>query len=130
MADKKTIHAKLKIKFRGDTEENLQSVNPVLALKEPCFVLDENDKTIGFKVGDGIHNWNDLEYHSLEGGGSGGSIEVDQTYNPGSENAQSGKAVAEAVTNKEQYIFEVLRENYVSKEQLDTAIGQALEGDY
>ena len=30
-------------------------------------------------------------------GGSGGV--VDQTYNPESENAQSGKAVAEAVTN-------------------------------
>ena len=78
MADKKTIHAKLKIKFRGDTEENLQSVNPVLALKEPCLILDENNNAIGFKIGDGIHNWNDLEYHSLECNGSGGNVENKQ----------------------------------------------------
>lgn len=29
----------------------------------------------------------------------GGNTEVDQTYNPESENAQSGKAVAEAIAN-------------------------------
>lgn len=50
------------------------------------------------------------------------SSEVDQTYNPESENAQSGKAVAEAVTEKEQYIFDVLRENYATKKYVDDAI--------
>lgn len=29
--------------------------------------------------------------------GGGGSVTVDQTYNPDSENAQSGKAVAQAI---------------------------------
>lgn len=48
---------------------------------------------------------------------------VDQTYNPESENAQSGKAVAEAVVNYEQNIYEILRENYVKKEQFNSAIG-------
>ena len=33
--------------------------------------------------------------------GEGGTITVDQTYNPKSENAQSGKAIAEAVSDKQ-----------------------------
>ena len=42
-----------------------------------------------------------LVYDTIKnlGGGGGGNINVDQTYNPESENAQSGKAVAEAITN-------------------------------
>ena len=41
--------------------------------------------------------------------GGGGSIEIDQTYNPESENAQSGKAVAEAVVNKMDKFGEVTK---------------------
>lgn len=125
--DKIIINSKVRYKFRGDTEENLQRLNPILALKEPCLILDENNKAIGFKIGDGVSSWNDLEEHNFNGNAS---IEIDQIYNPESENAQSGKAVAqvveileESITNKEQYIFSVIRENYVSKEQFDTTIG-------
>lgn len=38
--------------------------------------------------------------------------------------------VDDFIVATEQHIFEILRENYVSKEQLDNAIGEALEGDY
>ena len=41
-----------------------------------------------------------LDEISGAGGGGGGSITVDQTYTPESENAQSGKAVAQAVATK------------------------------
>ena len=37
---------------------------------------------------------------SNSGGGGSSSITVDQAYNPESSNAQSGKAVAEAITGK------------------------------
>ena len=48
------------------------------------------------------------------------SIEVDQTYNPTSENAQSGKAVAEAVGSVEDAIDEIieLQELYIYGENL------------
>lgn len=42
------------------------------------------------------------------GGGAGGNIVVDQTYNPESENAQSGKAVAEVVGDIEATLDEII----------------------
>jgi hypothetical protein len=41
------------------------------------------------------------------GGGGGGSLIVDQTYNPESKNAQSGKAVAEAIGDIETVLDEL-----------------------
>ena len=40
-----------------------------------------------------------LNPDAFSGGGNSQNIEVDQTYNPESENAQSGKAVAEAIAS-------------------------------
>ena len=137
------ILAKARFKFRSDTFTNWATKNPILLSGEFGVVTGLNEVGDGkenkiqkVKIGDGVNAWNELNWwYGSES--SSDSIVVDHTYNPESKNAQSGKAVAEVVeileeimTNKEQYIFEVLRENYVSKEQLDNAIGQALEGDY
>lgn len=63
------------------------------------------------------------------GGGTGGDITVDQTYNPESENAQSGKAVAEAIAS-----IDVVdsttpeQESAVLGEELITANGWTTDG--
>lgn len=97
MADKIVkIYGDAKLLPRHDTLENWQTKNPILLEAEPSYVIDgEDGKKI--KFGDGVTPWNDLPYLSSNIN-NGGDITVDQTYNPNSENAQSGKAVAEALT--------------------------------
>ena len=46
------------------------------------------------------------------------SVEVDQTFNPNSENAQSGKAVAEALAT-----VKVDLSGYYTKEETDAIVG-------
>ena len=58
--DKVTIKAPARFRFRGDTAEGWADKNPVLKEREPALLLDENGKTIGFKVGDGKTAWNEL----------------------------------------------------------------------
>lgn len=52
-----------------------------------------------------------VELIAQNGGGGTGGDTVDQTYNPESENAQSGKAVAEAVAQKSQIQIITWEEN-------------------
>lgn len=96
MADKIVkIYGDARFLPRHDTLENWQRKNPILLEAEPSYIIDgEDGKKI--KFGDGVTPWNDLPYLSSNIN-NGGDITVDQTYNPDSENAQSGKAVAEAV---------------------------------
>ena len=44
------------IQFKRGTTSNLYQVNPVLAKGEPCFDYEQGK----LKIGDGIHNYNDL----------------------------------------------------------------------
>ena len=46
------------IQSRGGTAANLAAVNPLLKARE---IMVETD-TGKMKIGDGIHNWNDLDY--------------------------------------------------------------------
>ena len=96
MADKIVkIYGDARFLPRHDTLENWQTKNPILLEAEPSYVIDgEDGKKI--KFGDGVTPWNDLPYLSSNINNSG-DITVDQTYAPTSENAQSGKAVAEAI---------------------------------
>ena len=96
MADKIVkIYGDARFLPRHDTLENWQRKNPILLEAEPSYVIDgEDGKKI--KFGDGVTPWNDLPYLSSNIN-NGGDITVDQTYSPTSKNAQSGKAVAEAV---------------------------------
>lgn len=92
--------------FREDTLENWEAKNPVLEKGEPGVVRDgQNGEWL--KIGDGVTPWNELDYKRGPQGekgdkgdkGADGTItNIDQTYNPESENAQSGKAVAEALS--------------------------------
>ena len=97
MADKIVkIYGDARFLPRHDTLENWQTKNPILLEAEPSYVIDgEDGKKI--KFGDGVTPWNDLPYLSSSIN-NGGDITVDQTYKPESENAQSGKAVAEAIS--------------------------------
>lgn len=100
MADKIVkIYGDARFLLRHGTLENWQTKNPILLEAEPSYVIDgEDGKKI--KFGDGVTPWNDLPYLSSNIN-NGGDITVDQTYAPTSENAQSGKAVAEAVSDKQ-----------------------------
>jgi hypothetical protein len=46
------------IQFKRGKREALARVNPLLAVGEPCYTIDENR----FKIGDGVTYWNDLPY--------------------------------------------------------------------
>lgn len=114
------IYANAVFGFREDTLENWTSNNPVLRKGEPAVVRDgENGQWL--KIGDGITSFNNLPWKTGpkgdmgeqgpkgekgekgekgDTGEAGKDAITDQTYNPESENAQSGKAVAEAVSGK------------------------------
>lgn len=87
--------------FRHGTIKEWETKNPILLEGEIGVVIGLNeigdnleDKTQKAKIGDGIHPWNELEWWSLiQSDGPDNDILVDQTYNPESENAQSGKAL-------------------------------------
>lgn len=92
--DIRKLYGDARFVLRKDSLENWQTKNPVLLEGEPSYVTDgEDGKKI--KFGDGITPWNDLDYFS-----AAADVEVDQTYNPESENAQSGKAVAEGISKE------------------------------
>lgn len=112
------ILANARFKTRSDTGVNWEKANPVLLAGEPGVVTDgsESEK---IKFGDGMTPWNELGWwkgpqgdpgiqgpkgdigpQGIQGekGEAGKDAITDQTYNPESENAQSGKAVAEAIS--------------------------------
>lgn len=76
-----TIRVKSANLLRKDTAENWTKKNPVLRNGEEGYETDTGRR----KVGDGMRTWTELFYT------------VDQSYAPESPNAQSGKAVAEAI---------------------------------
>ena len=76
-----TIRVKSANILRKDTAQKWANKNPVLRQGEEGYETDTGRR----KVGDGTTAWKELFYT------------VDQSYNPESLNAQSGKAVAEAV---------------------------------
>ena len=93
MADKIVkIYGDARFIPRHDTLENWQTKNPVLLQAEPSYVIDGKDGE-KIKFGDGVTPWDELPYLSSSIN-NGGDITVDQTYNPESENPQSGKAIA------------------------------------
>ena len=112
--DNTRILAAARFKSRSDTLENWEKENPVLLSGEPGVVIDgtESEK---IKFGDGVTPWNELGWWKGPKGEKGDQGEkgdtgtqglpgkdavVDQSYNPESENPQSGKAVAEAINEK------------------------------
>lgn len=95
--------------FREDSLENWETINPVLERGEPSIVRDGKDGK-WLKIGDGVTPWNDLPYKlgpvgpqgpQGDPGVAGKDAVTDQTYSPTSPNAQSGIAVAEAVSDKQ-----------------------------
>lgn len=108
--------------YREDTLKNWQTANPVLEKGELSFVRDGFDGKF-VKIGDGHTKWNDLSFAPLpkgekgEKGKPGGDYVlteadkteiadkaktfIDQAYNPESQNAQSGIAVAEALADSQ-----------------------------
>lgn len=70
------------IQFRRDTIKRWEEFNPILAEGEVGFVLDSANK---YKVGDGIHTWNELPLR-----GFNGNIEDEFGNNQDSVISQSG----------------------------------------
>ncbi|MEE1197556.1 MAG: hypothetical protein U0K54_00170 [Acutalibacteraceae bacterium] len=125
MADKIFLNARYA--FRSDTLDNWQNSNPILEKGEPAVVTDGIDGE-WLKIGDGVTPFNSLEWkkgpkgeQGIQGdkgergadGKDGKDVVIDQAYSPTSENAQSGKAVAEAIGDIEtalDNIIEIQRE--------------------
>lgn len=53
-----------RIQLRRDTKANWESYNPILLEGEPGHVLDYPNL---YKMGDGVHAWNDLPYRGYDG---------------------------------------------------------------
>lgn len=111
------IYANARFGLREDTLKNWMINNPVLEKGEPAVVRDGEDGE-WLKIGDGVTSFNKLPWkkgpkgdkgeQGIQGdkgdkgdkgdtGADGEDAVTDQTYNPESENAQSGIAVAEAI---------------------------------
>lgn len=82
---------------RRDTEENWSESNPVLCDGEFAIITDGADGE-WLKVGDGVTEWRNLPYRKGPKGDRGEPALTDSEYNPESENAQSGRAVAQAIS--------------------------------
>lgn len=102
----KKILATARFKFRSDTLKNWEENNPILLEGEVGVVTGFNEvgdglenKSQKIKFGDGIHDWNSLDWWYGPESQGGTNITIDQTYNSESENAQSGKAVAQAINS-------------------------------
>ncbi len=125
MPDK--IYVNAHFGYREDTLLNWQTHNPVLERGEISFVRDGEDGKF-VKIGDGSSSWNSLPFAPLPKGEKGDKGDTgergpigekgdtgergpsgingkdginavtDQGYSPESENAQSGKAVAEGIS--------------------------------
>jgi len=88
--------AEVILQLNRNTEDGWAENDMVLEEGEPALLLDTESKTpIGIKYGDGKTKWSELPYFPFER-----NLPVDQEYNSESENAQSGKAVEEAVRDK------------------------------
>lgn len=85
----KKIFLKGAIVPRQDTLADWTKENPILEKGEMAIVTDSKGAE-WLKLGDGVTPFCDLLYKET-------GAEVDGIYNPESENAQSGKAVAEAL---------------------------------
>lgn len=84
------IYAKARFGLREDTLENWVTNNPVLEKGEPAVISDSEDSR-WLKIGDGKTDFNSLPWKF-----AGGTV-ADKEYDPTSENAQSGIAVAKAI---------------------------------
>ena len=90
----KIINANARYVIRQDTLDNWKTANPVLLDGELVAVKDGKYPEV-LKRGDGVTAWIDLPWWP-----EGMKNVVDVTYTPNSTNAQSGKAVKEAVEPK------------------------------
>ena len=102
---------------RRDTAENWNKDNPILCDGEFGVVTDSTDEN-WLKVGDGLTPWKQLSFKKgpkgdtgVKGdkGDPGKDAVTDRAYSPTSENAQSGKAVAEAVEKENLSILDILQ---------------------
>jgi hypothetical protein len=75
-----------RIQLRRDTKANWESYNPILLEGEPGYVLDDPNL---YKMGDGIHTWNQLPYRGYDGtllqtiqsGASNAAVSSDAIFN-------------------------------------------------
>lgn len=57
-----------KIQLRGDTKENWERVNPILAQREIGLILRSDGTSISYKIGNGASDWLSLEETALSKG--------------------------------------------------------------
>lgn len=90
------IKIKRRIINKHDTAENWAKATNFIPLNAELIIYDPDEEYSypRFKIGDGQTKVNDLPFSN-----GIGKQDIDQIYSATSENAQSGKAVAEAITS-------------------------------
>ena len=87
------------LQHRRDTLKNWQSVNPILADAEIGYILDKDSNGIQksslYKIGDGVHAWNDLPLF-----GFGGNIYENFEGNDLSSSVASRQAILDKLNEK------------------------------
>ena len=144
---KKKVYVKARIIPICKTKEEWERENPVLLEGEHGFVMDSKNGERE-KIGDGITPWNELGWwkglsayeiavkngfdgtedqwlESLKGDAGKDAI-TDQTYSPTSENAQSGKAVAQAVNDR---IPKIITEGHTVSFKRAIALQEGIAGE-
>lgn len=89
-----------RIQFRRDTAANWATYNPILLEGEVGIVLDSVSQ---YKMGDGIHQWNDLPLRGFDGN-------IAQTKGSSKTSVMSQKAVSDAIDSFEQAILAQINE--------------------
>ena len=89
-----------RIQFRRDTSANWATYNPILLEGEIGVVLDVASQ---YKMGDGVHHWNDLPLRGFDGN-------IAQTKGSSKTSVMSQKAVSDAIDSFEQAILAQINE--------------------
>lgn len=107
-----SINLNTKHILRNDTTENWETVNPELSPGE--IVYDKKKKALKINYNNQNTNFKDLDYLQ----------KIDQTYDAHSKNAQSGKAVAQAIKPTTMY-FDKIKFNVSTNILNESMVGSA-----
>lgn len=100
-----------RIQFRRDTAANWQSYNPILMEGEVGFILGGES----YKLGDGIHSWNDLPLRGFSG-------TVAQQAGDSTTSVMSQAAVVEYVDSRHVTLTEDQYDLLVQNQMIDNSL--------
>lgn len=122
MAEKK-IHGFTKFIFRGDTIENWEKINPILELKELVLILNQSNQTIGFKIGDGVTDFKNLETKTFDDG----TIDLSNYYDKTETEALVKYSIKMWQPNTEYKVGDIVLATWKNEDKKETVIAECNE---